>query len=438
MNSRSLFFNELKYRWKGSLLATSAVAVAVLAVTASLHLLSEFDRQTQREIHALQLRSQERMSDLENEARVFAKSLGFNIFIFHKEQRLETFHANDVNTHYLTEEQSRALADAKFAMLNHQLPFLRHRYKLPEFGGEVIIAGLEGEIYIKRKFQKPLEVAIKPGEVQLGYNVAKQLKKGVGDKISIAGKDYEVTFCRGQLGTKDDIIIFMNLGDAQNLLGLQGKISGIMALSCNCAAGDIQPIRTGVQKIIPDADVVELTIRARARQRARKVISEAADAEVADIVKSRGTLRTQLKRFSVLFAGLMVASATILLFFLYGNNVKERRHEIAILRTLGVRSHQLLTLFGLKAFLLASVGVIIGYVAALEMVRWIALEAAFAELWNNMLLLKLFVAANLMSLSASLTPAMFAATRDPGIVLNEDACYEFCEYTEYQQKLYGC
>lgn len=421
MNSSNLFFNELKYRWKGSFLAATAVAVAILSVTAALHLLAQFDRQTQHEVHALQLRSQERMSDLENEARVFAKSLGFNIFIFHKDQRLETFYADDVNTYYLTEEQSRALADADFAMLNHQLPFLRHRYNLPEFGGEVIIAGLEGEIYIKRKFQKPLEVAIKPGEVQLGYNVAGKLQKKAGDKISIAGKEYSVTLCRGQLGTKDDIIIFMNLGDAQDLLGLQDKISGIMALSCNCTAGDVSSIRAGVQKIIPDADVVELAIRARARQRARKVISEAAAAEVADIVKSRTALRSQLQRFSVLFAGLMVASATILLFFLYGHNVKERRHEIAILRTLGVRTPQLLTLFGLKAALLASLGVLAGYVLALVMVRWISVEGSFVELWNVRLLLKFLAAANLMSLSASLLPAMIAATRDPGIVLNEDA-----------------
>ncbi|MDD2600881.1 MAG: hypothetical protein PHO37_16940, partial [Kiritimatiellae bacterium] len=184
MNSRTLFLYELKHRWKGSLLASAAVVVATLAVTASLHLLAQFDSQTQRAVHALQLRSQERMNNLENEARVFAKSLGFNIFIYHAEQRLETFYADDLNTHYLTTAQSRALAAADFALLNHLLPFLRQRYNLPEFEGEVIIAGLEGEIYIKQKFQQPLEVAIKPGEVQLGYSVAKQLKKSVGDTIS--------------------------------------------------------------------------------------------------------------------------------------------------------------------------------------------------------------------------------------------------------------
>ena len=421
MNSRSLFFNELKYRWKGSLLAAAAVMVAVLSVTAALHLLNQFDRQTDREVHALQTRSQERMNELENEARVFAKSLGFNIFIYHSEQRLESFYSDDTNTHYLTMSESRALADADFALLNHLLPFLRHRYNLQEFGGQVIIAGLEGEIYIKQKFQKPLEVAIQPGEVQLGYSVARRLDKKAGDSLEIGGKSYRITLCREQLGTKDDIIIFMNLADAQNLLGLQGKLSGIMALSCNCAAGDIEPVRQGVKKFIPQADVVELTVRARAREQARKAVSAAAAAEVADIVRSRGALRTQLKRFSVLFAGLMVASAAVLLFFLYGHNVKERRHEIAILRTLGVRSPQIVLLFGMKAVLLATVGAAIGYVLALALVQWLAVGGSFATLWEMRLLLKLLAAANLISLSASLLPAMVAATRDPGIVLNEEA-----------------
>jgi len=230
-----------------------------------------------------------------------------------------------------------------------------------------------------------------------------------------------VTLCRTQLGTKDDIIIFMNLVDAQTLLGLPDQISGIMALSCNCAAGDIEPIRNGVRKIIPDADVVELTIRAKARQSARKAISEAAAAEVKDIVTSRMALRDQLRRFSALFAGLMVTSASILLFFLYSHNVKERRHEIAILRTLGVRSPQLYRLFGTKAVLLASAGSLAGYFCALWLIMWITPAAGFAGLWQSLMLLKLFVAANLISLSASLIPVIVAARRDPGIVLNEEA-----------------
>jgi len=416
MNSRHLFFNELKHRWKGSLLASMAVAVAVLSVTASLHLLADFDHQTQKEISELQYRSQKRMDALENDARIFAKSLGFNILIYNRAQRLETFYTDDVNTHYLTVGQANALAATELGILNHQLPFLRQRYPLPAFDGEVIIAGLEGEIFIKRSFQQPMEVRIKPGEVQLGYTVAERLDAKAGDSIPIGDASYKVTLCRKSLGTKDDIVIFMNLKDAQVLLGLKDQISGILALSCNCAGGNVALIRKGVQRIIPEAEVVEFTTRAKARQTARAAIKKAAEAEVSDIVKSRQTLRVQLERFSLFFAGLTVAAVAVLLFFLYSHNVKERRHEIAILRTLGVRTLQLVRLFVIKAALLAAIGTLAGYFGALALVQSIVSNAPF----SIDLFLKLLVAACLVSTSASLIPVLIAARRDPGIVLNEE------------------
>ncbi|WP_168433445.1 ABC transporter permease [Pontiella sulfatireligans] len=397
-------------------MASLAVAVAVLSVTASLHLLANYDRQTQQEIRALQYRSQERMDALENDARIFAKSLGFNILIYNRAQRLETFYIEDVNTDYLTIGQAHELAASELGILNHHLPFLRHRYSLPAFNGEVIIAGLEGEIFIKQSFQQPLEVCIEPGEVQLGSTVAERLHVKVGDTLSIGDASYKVTLCRKPLGTKDDIVLFMNLADAQALLGLEDEISGILGLSCNCAAGNIAPIRKSVQRIIPDAEVVEFATRAKARQTARAAIKKAAEAEVADIVKSRQTMRLQLEHFSLFFAGLIVAVAAALLLFLYSHNVKERRHEIAILRTLGVRTLQLVWLFTAKAALLAAVGTVIGTLGALALLKILIASAPF----SSILFFKLLVAACLVSIFASLIPVLIAVRREPGMVLNEE------------------
>ena len=391
--------------------------MAVFSVTASLHLLVDFDPQTQQEIRALQYRSQERMDALENEARLFAKSLGFNILIYNRAQRLETFYTEDSNTDYLTIGQAHALAAREFGLLNHHLPFLRHRYPLPAFDGEVIIAGLEGEIYIKQSFQQPLEVSIAHGEVQLGHTVAKRLNLKAGDTLPIGDASYKVTLCRTSLGTKDDIVIFMNLADAQALLGLKDQISGILGLSCNCVAGKIDLIRKGVQRVIPEAEVVEFATRAKARQSARAAIKKAAEAEVADIIQSRQTMRVQLERFSMLFVGLIVVAVALLLFFLYGHNVKERRHEIAILRTLGVRTLQLVRLFMAKAALLAIVGTLAGYFGARVLVQFVGASAPVSAV----LFVKLLAAAGLLSMTASLVPVLVAARRDPGIVLNEEA-----------------
>jgi putative ABC transport system permease protein len=128
-------------------------------------------------------------------------------------------------------------------------------------------------------------------------------------------------------------------------------------------------------------------------------------------------MRIQLERFSMLFAGLIVAAVALLLFFLYGHNVKERRHEIAILRTLGVRTLQLVQLFMAKAALLAIVGTFAGYFGARVLVQFIGASAPVSAA----LFVKLLAAACWLSMTASLIPVLVAARRDPGIVLNEEA-----------------
>ena len=128
-----------------------------------------------------------------------------------------------------------------------------------------------------------------------------------------------------------------------------------------------------------------------------------------------------MRSLRVMLAGLMVLAAAVLLFFLYGHNVKERRHEIAILRTLGVRALQIYRLFVAKAVLLAIIGTLGGYLGALLLVQAMTSDATVATLWATVLLLELLAAANLISISASLIPVMLAARRDPGVVLNEEA-----------------
>ena len=410
----------MKYRWFSSLLAALAVTIAIFAIAMAHYFLADFDKQTQQEVYKLQQRSQKRMDALENEARIFAKSLGFNIFIYNRNQNLDDFYMNNTNTFYLTTGDAQRLATTKPPLLNHLLPFLRRKLYLPLIDGNVIIAGIEGEIFIKQKFQKPMEVRIRPGQVQLGNTVAQKLNLKADDIINIGEKEYNVTLCRKKLGTEDDIVIFMNLADAQQLLNLQNKISGILALSCNCTAGNVHLIRDSVRRTIHNADVAEFAIRAKARQRARRTISKTADAEISDITESRLRLRTKLKHFSFLFSALMTISSALLLVFLYARNVKERRHEIAILRTLGVRTTKILLLFAGKSVMLATIGAFAGYTCAIITALHFTENDGLSTLLNLKLSVILLVAANIISASASILPVMLAAHKDPGIVLNEE------------------
>jgi len=420
MKLSRLLTAEMKYRPMTSAVACLAVWIAAACVCGALLALKTYDLQTDAEILALQERAHERMAALENEARLFAKSLGFNIFVYNGNQDLSEFYSTDTSSHFLSIQQAKSLADSDFEFLNHLLPILRERYVWQERSRSVIIGGIQGEIYIKQQWQEPMEVELQQGEVQLGYDLSHDLNISSGETIRIGGDAYQVTAVRNRLGTKDDITIFMNLSDAQRLLNRPGQISGILALSCNCEAGDVEPIRRGVREIIPGADVVEFTVRAKAREQARKAIAETASRELKDIQESRATLRRTLSGFSLLFSGFITLVSIFLLLFLYGNNVRERKSEIAILRALGVSAASIHSLFMAKALILAFIGSFAGCITGM------LAAGIFSPHYKSLPVSTLLVTtcaivliSSFSSLLACWWPAHSAASRDPGLVLNE-------------------
>lgn len=420
MKLSRLLTAEIKFRPLTSLVACLAVWIAAACVSTALITLKDYDQQTDSEIHALQERAHERMAALENEARIFAKSLGFNIFVYNSRQDLGKFHSTDTSDHFLTMQQANKLAESDFEFLNHLLPILREKYEWKEYSKSVIIGGIQGEIYIKQQWQEPMEIELLTREVHLGYSISSELSIRTGDSVQIGGNSFKVTHVRQRLGTKDDITIFMNLGDAQHLLNRPGLISGILALSCNCAAGEIDPIINGVREIIPGSDVVEFTIRAQARAQARKVIAETAANELKDIQSSRGKIRKTLSSLSLLLSGIMTIVSVFLLLFLYGSNVRERRSEVAILKALGVSEASIHSLFMAKALILAFAGSIIGCATGVATALALS-DHPEAMPFSNLVILttSIVLAACFLSLLACWWPTKYAASRDPGLVLNE-------------------
>ena len=420
MKLSRLLTAELKYRRMTSVVAFLAVWIAAACVCGALLTLKAYDLQTDAEVLALQERAHERMAALENEARLFAKSLGFNIFVYNRNQDLGDFYSTDSSSHFLTMRQAKSLADSDFEFLNHLLPILRERYTWKEQSRTVVIGGIQGEIYIKQKWQEPMEVELQKGEVQLGYDLSHELNIPAGQSIQIDGRPFQVTLIRNRLGTKDDITIFMNLSDAQELLKRPNQISGILALSCNCEAGDVEPIRRGVSKIIPDADVVEFTVRAKAREQARKAIAETASRELKDIQDSRASLRETLSGFSLLFSGFITLVSIFLLLFLYGNNVRERKNEVAILRALGVSAASIHSLFMAKALILAFAGSLAGGITGILSAGIFSPQLKSVPASTLMVITSAIVLISCFSsLLACWWPARSAASRDPGLVLNE-------------------
>jgi putative ABC transport system permease protein len=416
MNVCHLFIRELRFRPWGALLSVVAMSAVAGSMVGARALLAAHDRQTDVLVGALEKRASERMAAMRNDARIFSKNLGFNLLILPQAQDPAQLYAANRSTHFFAPEAVQRVGAAKLNTLNHILPMLRHRVTWDAMQGDVVLVGIEGEIFIKNPgFQKPIEERIEPGKIHIGDAIRQRLGLAVGDSVALLGESFAVHRILPQSGSVDDISILMNLADAQRLTGLTDKISGILALSCNCAAGDRVPIEQELAPLI-DAQVVEFSVRARARQQAREAIGRSTRAELKDIGASRGALRTQLEKFAGIIVALVSGGTVLLLIVLSFTSARERRPEVAMLRTLGLGSGRILALFlgkyALTGLCGGALGGLVGRWAVHVLVGPVALTYPF--------LFVLVGGAVVLATLAAAVPAAMAARTDPAVILNQE------------------
>lgn len=419
MKTFDLFLREIRFRPAGFLIGLMAAMTVAACLVGARGILDGHDRRTDRLIAALEARAQVRMEQLSEEARVFTKNLGFNILLLPPGQDPGDLYATDSSTHFFASDQANRLGSAKLETLNHLLPMLRQRIAWPAYKGDVILVGVKGEIYIKSpKNQKPMEESIEPGRVHLGDAIHRRINVRVGDSVEILGERFTVHRLLPANGNVDDITVLANLGDVQRLLGRKDKISGILALSCECAAGDLELIRSEVSRTIPGVQVVEFATRARARDRARTAIAKGTSAEMADILASRRALREQLFSFAAILVVLVSVGTLFLLGALAAANTRERRPEVAILRVMGLSTSHILLLFLRKAFFTGLAGGILGCLTGLIAARQFggtAVPSVSAGFLAGAVAL-----ATAVAVLGAIVPAWLASRQDPAEILNRE------------------
>ena len=205
MNIRYCIFREMALRPLGWILGVIALATASGCIIGSMAMLHKHDRQSAQLIAELQQRAEERMNELNREARTFSKNLGFNTLLLPKEQDLGKFWKNNQSDVFLSSTLADQLAKANLATLNHLFPILRHRHDWDLINGPVDIVGIEGEIYIKNPAkQKVLQQGIVSNQLILGYGLAAQLKKKTGDHVQLFKRDFTISKVMENKGNADD------------------------------------------------------------------------------------------------------------------------------------------------------------------------------------------------------------------------------------------
>ena len=452
MSITRLVLNEIRHRKLNFILALLSVTIAVGCLTGAQTLLRSDEVQTDDILSAKKVEVEKAVAarvetvekagkEHEDFVRKQMLKLGFNILILPEKQDLSELQLNRQLTETMPEEYVDRLAKSTVMTVNHLLPSVVKRVDI-EHGKQkldVVLQGTRGEVPIlNRGLKKMLLEAVPPGKAVIGSQVQKKLELEKGDTLTILGENFEVTTINKQVGSIDDVTVWIDLKQAQRLLGMENLINTILALECGCAGDRLAQIRAEVGELLPGTKIIEEEAKALTRAESRlkaKVVAEKALADEktagAAALKRAEKTRVDIENRHAGLAGVLVPlvmlGCAVWIGFLAFGNVRQRQSEIGILRAIGLSSKQILALFLSRSLLTGIVGGLIGcglgLLIGLQFGAGDAAPISVSRLMESAELKTLIILAPILapvfSAIACWLPAVMAAKQDPATVLQE-------------------
>ena len=446
-----LVLREMKHRKANFALSLLSVTVAIACLVGAQTLLRSDELQTESILAAKQTEVENAIAAREAEVHEAGKALedsvrkqmlglGFNVLIVPENQDLSELHLDGTLTETMPESYVDKLANSKIVTVNHLLPSVTKRLTWPEKDMDIIVQGTRGEVPIMhRGLKKPLLDAVPPGTMVVGNHVHTKLGLQVDDKVTLLGREFTVKTLHPERGSTDDVTVWIDLGEAQELLGMQNVINAILALECGCTGDRISQIREEIAGILPGTNVIErhsqALTRAESRAKAKVVAEEALKAEQTAgqaALKREEQSRVDIQDRHAALVGILVplvlVGCALWIAFLAFGNVRQRAGEIGILRAIGLSSNQVLAIFLIKAGLTGLIGGVIGTGAGVLIGIQFGGLTASAEtslrIFEAGAVVMTIVLAPLLApvfaAIASWSPAQLAASRDPAVVLQAE------------------
>jgi ABC-type lipoprotein release transport system permease subunit len=329
------------------------------------------------------------------------RDMGFNLRIIPKATNMDDFWEVGFSECTMPQEyvfRFTSYKDFSFAHLTATL----HK-KVSWRNIEVVLTGLGAEIEPSGVKKTPMTYVIKPGTIYLGYEVAQNLNLQEGDLVEIFGKSFTIAKTLTESGSNNDMRIYAQLHDVQDILNMEGQINEIQALNCLCLTSyDQDPLvilREQLSKVLPEARIIMNRSIAVARERQRLMLED----YFAFIIP-----------FVVLACAIWIAAIAMI-------NVRDRQQEIGILRAIGFGSLKIANLFLGKAILCGILGAILGFISG-SLLALIYGSVIFKITADTIipifdLLICSLITAPLFAALAALIPTLIAATQDPAPML---------------------
>jgi putative ABC transport system permease protein len=426
MKIRQLIAKEIAHRKINYALSVFATLIAAASLIGSIVLLRMHDIRTGDILHKKETELQARMVKLNDDTRKSMLKLGFNLVILPKDQNMAEWHADDYSTKYMPESYVDQLANSNIVDIRHLLPSLQQKIRWPEHGRTIILMGTRDEVPNARlDSQKSLRQPVLPGNIILGYELHRSLKISKDDRIALLGKTFAVQECNRERGNKDDITAWIYLKEAQELLKKKGQINAILALECLCAGNSLPILRKEVGAILPDTQVVGIEPSVLARAEARNQVSAESQTTLNEEVRGREVLRAEQERLASILLPVILVTCALWVAVMGFINVRSRRDEIGVLRTVGVSAKSIFLLFIWKHVTIGIAGGFSGLVIGSLFVLSFANPGVSPgsvgsfRFWLGMAALAV-IGASVLAVLAGWIPAMIASRQDPAEVLREE------------------
>jgi hypothetical protein len=443
-----LVLREIRHRKLNFGLGVLAVAAAIACIVGAQTLLQADRVVTQRVLAAKQAEVEAAIAEkqtvvekagaeLQDAMRRHMIGLGFNVLILPEGQDLSELHLEGGLSATMPESHVNRLAESNIVTVNHLLPSVTRRIHWDEQDMDIILVGTRGEVPIMhRDMKKPLLDAVAPGKMVVGYEIHTKLGLSEGDKVTLMGREFTVSTLHPQRGSQDDTTVWIDLRQAQEMLGLENLIHAILALECECAGDRISEIRKEIAGILPGTQVIERYSQALARAEARSYAKQAADEALAREqqagktalereAQTRSDLEARHAGLASVLVPVVVGAAALLIALLSYVNARQRREEVGILRAIGLQARQIMIVFLSKAVVIGLIGGVVGIAAGLAVMAALGpdISAAIstAEVIRSepvsLTVAMSFALAPFLAGLASWIPGLIAARQDPAVVL---------------------
>ena len=278
------------------------------------------------------------------ETRRIMRNMGQNLRIIPKETSIDEFWAYGFSERTMPEAYVYRFAELEGFSYTHLTATLQQKVAWRDMN--IILTGILPEVLpLDKRMQSHMMFSVDQSTVYVGFEVALRFMISQGDTIDLLGQRFYVANCLSNTGSMDDIRIYGHLNDIQEILNLHGKINEIKALECLCL------IESGEAK----TDAFSL-----AKQQLAQILPEAQVILLQGIANIRQTQRATMEGYISLILLLIVIACSVWIGILAMMNVRDREHEIGLLRALGHGSKKITFLFLGKSVAVGIIGVIPG------------------------------------------------------------------------------